>query len=103
MSKPLVVSIPHNLGREEALRRIQGGLVRAQSHFASHLVVHEEQWTGDHLDFRVAVLKQEVRGMLDVGQNEVTLSVELPWMLAMLGEKAKSLLAKQGTLMLEKK
>ena len=42
MSKPLTVAIPHNLGKEEALRRIQSGLATARSRFASHLVVRED-------------------------------------------------------------
>jgi hypothetical protein len=29
MSAPLVVSIPHSLGREEAMRRLKAGLTRA--------------------------------------------------------------------------
>ena len=103
MSKPLVVTIPHNLGQEEALRRLQTGLKTVTTRFSGQLVVHEERWTGEHLDFHVAALKQDVRGMLDVAKDSVTVSVELPWVLAMLGEKAKALLAKQGTLMLEKK
>jgi hypothetical protein len=103
MSKPLVVSIPHNLGRAEALRRLQTGLAGARTRFAGHLLVKREDWTGDHLEFEVAALKQEVSGTIDVGEHDVTLSVVLPWMLAMLAEKAKTLLTKQGTLMLEKK
>ena len=31
MSAPLVVSIPHRLGREEAMRRLKTGLTRATS------------------------------------------------------------------------
>ena len=103
MSKPLVVTIPHNLGREEATRRIRDGLSGLTAKFAGHLAVHEQRWTGDHLDFHVAALKQDVRGMLDVAADSVTVSVELPFLLAMLGEKAKGLIARQGTLMLEKK
>jgi hypothetical protein len=103
MSKPLIVSIPHNLGRDEALRRIQTGLVSARQRFAAHLVIREERWTGSHLDFQVAALRQEVTGAIDVGQSEVTVTVQLPWVLAVIAEKAKALLARQGTLMLEKK
>jgi hypothetical protein len=103
MSKPLVVTIPHNLGREEAVRRIREGLVGVQARFAGHLAVHEQRWTGDHLDFHVAALRQDVRGMLDVGTDTVTLSVDLPWVLAVLAEKAKGLITRQGQLMLEKK
>jgi hypothetical protein len=103
MSKPLVVTIPHNLGREEARRRLHEGLSGVESRFAGYLSVHEQRWTGDHLDFHVAALKQDVRGTVDVGAESVTLSVELPWMLAVLAQKAKTLIGKQGQLMLEKK
>ena len=34
MSEPLVVMIPHRLGKDEALRRIRDGLGRAKREFA---------------------------------------------------------------------
>jgi len=71
--------------------------------FPGILAVHEEQWTGNHLDFHVSVLKQPVRGTIEVAEHDVRLSVELPWVIAALAEKAKTLISRQGTLMLEKK
>jgi hypothetical protein len=103
MSRPLVVTIPHNLGRDEALRRIRDGLSGATARFASHLTVHEERWTGEHLDFHVAALKQELRGTLDVAADHVVLTMQLPWVIAVLAEKAKALITRQGRLLLEKK
>jgi hypothetical protein len=103
MSKPLVVIIPHNLGKAEATRRLTAGIGRLRSSFGDNLLVLDEAWTGDRLVFRVAVLKQEARGTIDVAEQEVRLEVELPWLLAMLAEKAKALIQKQGRLMLEKK
>ena len=103
MSKPVVVSIPHQLGKEEALRRLQGGVGRLRSQFGDKLGTIEDTWTGDHADFRVSVLGQSVTGAVDVMETEVRLEVQLPWMLAMVAEKAKDLIQKQGTLMLEKK
>jgi len=55
MSAPLVVSIPHRLGREEALRRLRTGLLRAASSIPV-LKVDEERWDGDHMFFRVRAL-----------------------------------------------
>ncbi len=43
MSAPLVVSIPHRLGREEALRRLKTGLSRAATSIPV-LKVDEERW-----------------------------------------------------------
>jgi putative polyhydroxyalkanoate system protein len=103
MTKPVVVSIPHQLGKEEARRRLQGGVGRLRDQFGDKLGHIEDTWAGDHADFRVSVLGQSVAGALDVTESEVRVEVQLPWMLAMVAEKAKGLIQKQGTLMLEKK
>ena len=103
MSKPVVVSIPHQLGKEGARRRLQGGVGRLREQFGDKLGKVEDTWTGDHADFRVTVLGQSVIGALDVMESEVRVEVQLPWMLAMVAEKAKGLIEKQGTLLLEKK
>ncbi len=103
MSKPLVVSIPHSLGRAEATRRLQKGLVEARQKFGSVVGFVDETWTGDHLDFKVAAMGQTIGGRLDVADEAVRLEVDLPWILSVFAEKAKSMIQKQGTLMLEKK
>jgi len=103
MSRPLVVSIPHSLGKQEALHRIHKGIDQAKTGFAAHLSVIDETWSGDHLDFKVTVLRQAISGAIEVGEQQVMLTVELPWALAVLGEKIKALITRQGTLLLEKK
>jgi hypothetical protein len=103
MSKPVVVSIPHQLGREEALRRLQTGMGRMREQFGDKVGTIEDTWTGDHADFRLGVLGQSVTGGLDVMDDQVRVEVNLPWMLALVAEKAKALIQKQGTLLLGKK
>jgi hypothetical protein len=103
MSKPIVVSIPHQLGKEEALRRLQSGLGRFRTSFGDKVAVVEETWAGDHLDFRWGIFGQTVGGNLDVAADHVRLEVQLPWLLAQLAEKATALIQKQGTLLLGKK
>jgi hypothetical protein len=98
MSKPLVVSLPHNLGKTEATRRLQGGLTQLKSQFGDKIATIQETWTGDRMDFRVGAMGQTINGFLDV-----RVEVQLPWILAMVAEKAKTFIQKQGTLMLEKK
>ena len=58
MSKPLVVSIPHNLGKAEASRRLHGGLGSLKSQFGDKIASIEEQWTEDRLAFHVGVMGQ---------------------------------------------
>ena len=103
MSKPLVVSIPHHLGKPEALRRLRDGLGQLKAAYASKMSVFDDTWTGDRLDFRIGALGQSASGTIDVSDDQVVCSIQLPWLLAMVAEKAKSLIQKEGTLMLEKK
>jgi Putative polyhydroxyalkanoic acid system protein (PHA_gran_rgn) len=103
MSKPFVVSIPHRLGKEEAVRRLKSGLGSARANYAGLFTVQEETWSGDHLDFRIAALGQVASGAIDVGDDQVTLQVFLPWLLARLAEAIQPLVRKEGTLLLEKK
>ena len=102
MSRPVVVTIPHRLGKQEAVRRLKAGFSNLRSSFGEGLVVVKDEWAGDHLDFRASLLGQTTTGMVDVAEDHVRLEVQLPFVLALLAEKAKALVRKQGQLMLEK-
>ncbi|MBZ6077725.1 polyhydroxyalkanoic acid system family protein [Microvirga puerhi] len=103
MAKPLVVSIPHNLGKAEATRRLHGGLSRLKTQFGDKIASIEESWAGDRMAFHVAAMGQTIAGHLDVMDDQVRVEVQLPWILSIIAEKAKGFIQKQGTLMLEKK
>lgn len=103
MSEPLIVVIPHRLGKDEALRRIKDGLGRAKAEFAWLLSLEEEVWTGDRLSFRVSALGQRASGFIDVYEANVRLEVVLPWLLARFAQAAQRVIGQKGQLMLEKK
>ncbi len=103
MSKPLVVSIPHHLGKAEAVRRLKSGVATVQANFGHLFTVQEEIWTDAHLQFRISALGQTASGAIDVADDHVRLEVVLPWLLAKLAEAVQPRIRKEGTLMLEKK
>jgi len=103
MSKPLIVSIPHRLGKDEAVRRLKSGLGTARTNYSHIFNVQEETWTGDHLQFQVSALGQSASGSIDVLDDHVNLVVFLPWLLAKLAAAIQPLVRKEGMLMLEKK
>ncbi|HUL89673.1 MAG TPA: polyhydroxyalkanoic acid system family protein [Pseudolabrys sp.] len=102
MSEPLVVVIPHRLGKDEALRRIKDGLGRVGTEFAWLLCMQEEIWTDDRLTFRVSALGQNASGFIDVYEAAVRLEVTLPWLLARFAHAAQRVIGQKGNLMLEK-
>jgi hypothetical protein len=103
MSKPLVVSIPHQLGRAEAERRIKSGLANVRTHYSALFHIQEENWTGDRLLFNISTLGQSASGLIDFADDHVRLEVTLPWLLALIAEKLTPAIRKEATLMLEKK
>jgi hypothetical protein len=102
MPAPLIVSIPHHLGREEAVRRLKTGLTRAA---ASVPILHvdEERWEADRMNFRVRALGQAAAGHLDVADDHVRLEVTLPWLLQKFAEAAQAAIKHRGHLLLEKR
>ena len=103
MSKPLIVVIPHSLGKAEALRRIKSGLGTARANYSHVLHIEEETWTGDRLAFRVSAIGQHASGNIDVREGDVQLEVTLPWLLHKIAERFTPAIRKEGVLMLEKK
>ena len=102
MSAPLVVSIPHNLGREEAIRRLKSGLTRAASSFPI-LNVDEERWDDNRMIFRVRALGQAASGHIDVEDDHVRVEVTLPWLLQRFAEMAQRVIKNRGNLLLTKR
>ena len=102
MSQPVIVSIPHHLGREEAVRRIKSGLAAARSNYSALLNIREETWDGDSLVFNMSALGQSAAGRIDIAEDHVRLEVTLPWLLGKFAEKLTPAIRKEATLMLEK-
>ena len=47
MSQPLIVSIPHSLGRQEAKRRLDSGISRLRPELAGLVSSLDYSWEGD--------------------------------------------------------
>jgi len=102
MSAPLVVSIPHSLGREEAMRRLKTGLSRAATSVPM-LSVDEERWEDNRMIFRVRAMGQVAAGHVDVADDHVRVEVVLPWLLQRFAEAAQAMIRSRGDRLLTKK
>ena len=102
MPGPLIVSIPHNLGREEAMRRLKSGLSRAASNVPV-LSVDEERWEDNRMIFRVRALGQAASGNVDVAEDHVKVEVTLPFLLQRFAEMAQAAIRERGKLLLTRK
>jgi hypothetical protein len=102
MGEPLVISIPHKLGKEEAMRRIKPALGNASQNFPV-LKVELEVWSDDRMDFRVRALGQLAAGNVQVADDSVRLEVTLPWLLHKFAETVQKTIGGRGRILLEKK
>ncbi|VIO78306.1 hypothetical protein CI1B_73400 [Bradyrhizobium ivorense] len=102
MSAPLIVSIPHSLGRDEAMRRLKTGLSRAAASVPV-LSVDEERWDDNRMNFRVRALGQVAAGQVEVEDAYVRVEVTLPWLLQRFAEVAQAAIQKHGQLLLTKR
>ena len=98
---PLVVSIPHSLGKAEALRRLKSGLDGLPQ--TGLLTLDQQAWTDNRMSFAVRALGQSVPGSLEVNDDSVRLEVVLPGLLLKLWEPLKSVLLGRAKLLLDKK
>ncbi len=102
MPGPLIVSIPHSLGREEAMRRMKTGLSRAATKVPI-LSVDEERWEDNRMIFRVRALGQAASGNVDVQEDHVKVEVTLPFLLQRFAEMVQGAIRDRGKLLLTKK
>jgi Putative polyhydroxyalkanoic acid system protein (PHA_gran_rgn) len=103
MPETLTVLIPHQLGKEEALRRLKAGLDQVELQFRSLFVIQDQVWNENTLHFQMRALGQVVRGTIEVEERQVKLDVMLPWLVARLANSIQRVVQSQGSRLLEKK
>jgi hypothetical protein len=96
----ITLSVPHQLSREEAKRRIQDEITKVQEQYANKIGRLEQQWQGDILNFSVAAMGVAVSGKLIVEDHQVWVTVAVPWPLALLAGGVKQTIEQRGRLLL---
>lgn len=98
----ITVSIPHQLSRTEARRRIETGFAKIIHVLPGSAGTCSERWDGDRLTFGVAAMGQTISGVVSVLDHAVTMEIELPGVLGMIAGGLKGRLQKAGKLLLKK-
>jgi putative polyhydroxyalkanoate system protein len=100
MTQPIDIDLPHNLGKDEARRRIANNIHKLQEHIPGGASV-QSGWTGDQLNLQVAAMGEAVNATIDVQETKVHLKVLLPGMLGMFSGIVQAALQKKGSVLLE--
>ena len=102
MATPITLSIPHQLGRAEARRRIESGFAKIIQAVPGGAGTCSERWDGDQLSFSVAAMGQTVAGVIDVLDATVTMQIELPGVLGVIAGAFRDRVHKATQLLLTK-
>lgn len=97
----IAMSLPHALGQEEAVRRIQERFQAISQTYQGQIQDLQEEWNGNTMRFAFRAMGVSIRGNVQVEPAEVQVETELPLMAAMfkgavetqLREELKKILA----------
>lgn len=105
MARPVTVTISHDLGKDEARRRIAEGFGKLKGAMGGgFLFKFEQQWTReDKLSFTARGLGQTIIGEIDIFPQHVRIEATLPNLLASIAETITGRMEHEGKLLLEKK
>lgn len=77
------VSVPHSLGKDDALERLQGFSGKLQEAYGDKIKDFEQSWEGERLVFGFKTLGFSISGGLEVEEDKVNVDGELPFAIAM--------------------
>lgn len=92
----LNVELPHNLGREEARRRVQSLLTNLKHQHADKISDMNEQWEGDRGVFSFNAMGFKASGSIDVNDSKVVINGELPLAAAFFKGKIEDIIEEKG-------
>lgn len=97
----LTKSFPHSLGKEEATRRLRERISQERINKSNVAEVTKEVWRDpNNLDFAMTVFSFRVDGSLAIGDEDVTLDLNLPMGAVMFKGMIESQITQQMELML---
>jgi len=99
--EPIIVTISHRLGRDEAKRRIDEGLEHIRGQLAMFVSSIDYRWTAYRLDFSVMAMRQSIIGRIDVEDEIVRVELGLPLLLRVLSNKIVSRIRGEGSRLLD--
>jgi hypothetical protein len=97
MNQPISVDLPHQLGRDEARRRIAANVHKLTDFIPGGAAESHSSWSGDELMLSVAAMGQAVEAKILVEDAQVRCRIMLPPMLAMFAKPIEAMFRSKGS------
>lgn len=98
----LEINIPHELGEDEALKRIQSLLQKVQSRYGDQVKDLQQEWNGNTGEFSFSIMNMPVSGKLTVNNTGVDLDGKIPLAASLFKGKIKSVILEEANKVLAK-
>ncbi len=72
------LSVPHQLGRDEAISRLKNESEQVKSKFGAQVSDLQETWEDDLVRFQMKVMGMKVNGQVEFADDEVLIKADLP-------------------------
>jgi len=102
-AEPIIVTVSHRLGRDEAKRRIENGLGSIRDEIGPYVRSLNYAWDGYRLEFSLSAMMQSVSGAIDVQDDHVRVEFSLPRLLHMVAQRLVGRIRQQASALLEDK
>ncbi len=94
--EPVTVTISHRLGRDEAKRRIEGGLEAIRREIGQYVKSLDYGWDGYRLDFRATAMLQTITGRIEVEDELIRVELSLPRLLHLVAKTIAGRIEQRG-------
>ncbi|MEN2785291.1 polyhydroxyalkanoic acid system family protein [Sphingomonas qilianensis] len=100
MTEPITMDIPHKYGREGVRAKLDGGVNKIAGVVPGG-VVKDHRWDGDTLHFTIEGLGQRVASKVELFDDKVRATIDLPPFLALFADKIRAKLNKEAPKLLK--
>ena len=101
MTRPLNITLPHDLGREEAARRMRDRVGELPDHLPGGVATVEHRWiTADRMALDVAALGAQIAVQVEARDTAVVLTLTLPPLLQPFRSAIETAVEKRGAKLL---
>ena len=100
MTEPITMDIPHKYGREGVRAKLDSGVDKIAGVVPGG-VVKDHRWDGDTLHFTIEGLGQRVASKVELFDDKVRATIDLPPFLALFAAKIRDKLAKEAPKLLK--
>ena len=100
MAASLDLTVPHALGKQKAMRRVQNAFDQAKERFGHVVAFSEAEWVESRFVFVAKAMSQSVRGVAEINDANARLQVDLPLLLRPFATRLEAFLVRKGAAVL---